>query len=199
MIPAGAISGTERPDPPLRTVFMRWQCRARQMAMRDTEGRPDDAVTPAVYLPDADAPLGHVITLINKAPGYSVTPEFKHMARKTNDPAQRREQAVRFLSASHYQRAGEFSDTLTATFRPDSPGAAKLREAGEARLVFDAYARIFDLVCKVRRLAERDPLHQSTIAHNSLFNPALAPDTVVLGFEPVWRRSSSNHSGGDAA
>ncbi|RKT32729.1 hypothetical protein BXY70_2077 [Roseovarius halotolerans] len=179
-------------DHPLRKAFMKWQCRVRQMAMRESEGRPDDAIMPAVLLTGQAEPLGHVITVMNKAPGYSVTPELLHMAAKTNDPAQIRDQAIRFLSSAYYQRAEEFSDILTATFPPGSPGAAQIHESGECRLLFDAYAQRFDLTCKVWRLAPHNLLHQATMAHNGLFNPQMPPDTVVLGFEPDWGRSSAD-------
>lgn len=176
-------------DDPLRKAFLKWQCRVRQLAMRDNDGRPDDAIMPAVVPAGEDEPMGHIITLLNKAPGHSVTPELQHMAARTHDPAQRRDQAIRFLSAAHYQKAEEFSDILTATFPPESPGAAHLHEAGECRLLFDAYAQSFDLTCKVWRLQPHNLLHQATMAHNALFNPALPPDTVVLGFEPDWNKS----------
>ncbi len=176
---------------PLRTSFLKWQCRVRQMAMRDNQGRPDDGITPALFLPDETEPLGHIITLLNKSPGYSVTPELRHMAKKTNDPAQRREQAIRFFSATYYQKAAEFSDILTATFPPGSPGAETIRQAETVRLRFDAYSQVFVLRCRVWRLAPHNPLHQATLAHNCLFNPALPADTEVLGFEPDWDASTS--------
>lgn len=187
----GAAMGQSFSDAPLRKAFLRWQCRVRQMAMRDHEGRPDDAIMPAVFLPGESAPMGHIITLLNKAPGYSVTAELTHMAAKTNDPAQRRDQAIRYLSATYYQKAAEFSDLLTATFPPESQGAATLHAAKSARLVFDAYAQKFELECKVWRLAPHNPLYQSTLAHNRLFNPTIHPDTEVLGFEPNWDASTS--------
>lgn len=186
-----ATLGTSMSDHPLRGAFLKWQCRVRQMAMRDNDGRPDDAITPALVLSGETEPLGHIITVLNKAPGYSVTAELNHMIQKTNDPAQRREQALNFLSASHYQKYREFSDLLTSTFPPDSPGAATIRDAGECTLIFEAYNQRFDLVCKVWRLAPHNPLQQATMAHNMLFNPGLSPDTVVLGFEPDWTRSTS--------
>ncbi|MAZ21831.1 MAG: hypothetical protein CMN19_11885 [Roseovarius sp.] len=172
-------------------TFLRWQCRVRQMAMRDQEGRPDDAITPAVYLPGEDDAMGHIITLLNKSPGYSVTAELDYMAAKTNDPAQRRDQALQFLAAGYYQNAVEFSDILTATFPPGSEGAKTLHEAGHVTLVFEAFNQRFDLKCKVWRLAAHNPLHAATIAHNRLFNPALPPGTEVLGFEPDWDASSA--------
>ncbi len=192
MTSLGATLGQGYSDAPLRRAFLKWQCRVRQMSMRDNHGRPDDGITPALYLPDADAPMGHIITLLNKSPGFSVTPELMHMAKKTNDPAQRRDQAIRFFSATYYQKAAEFSDILTATFPPASPGAAAIHKAGHVRLVFDAYSQVFDLTCKVWRLAPHNPLHQATMAHNQLFNPALPPDTEVLGFEPDWSVSTSD-------
>ncbi len=177
---------------PLRKAFLRWQCRVRQMSMRDQDGRPDDAIMPGVTLPCADEPMGHIITVMCKAPAYSVTSELVHMSAKTNDPAQRRDNALRFLAAGYYQRAEEFSDILTATFPAGSPGAAQIHQAGECVLHFDAYAQKFDLHCKVWRLAPHNLLHQATIAHNKLFNSALPPDTEVLGFEPNWAASSSD-------
>ena len=188
----GAILGQSVSDSPLRKAFLRWQCRVRQIAMRDMDGRPDDGIMPAVFLPGQDAPMGHIITVMNKAPGYSVTPELTHMAKKTNDPAQRRDQAIRFFSAAYYQKAREFSDMLTATFPPGSDGAAALHEAKSVRLVFDHYAQRFDLACTVWRLADHNPLYQSTMAHNTLFNPGLNPRTEVLGFEPDWAASTSD-------
>ncbi|MEQ9259448.1 MAG: hypothetical protein RIG84_10130 [Roseovarius sp.] len=184
--------GRSYSDSPLRMGFLRWQCRVRQMAMREKEGRPDNGIMPDVYLPGETEPLGAIITLISKAPGYSVTPELQHMAAKTNDPAQRREQALRFLSAGYYQNAGEFSDVLTATFPPGSQGAATIRAAERCTLVFEAFSQRFDLSCKVWLLAPHNTLHQATMAHNLLFNPTLPPDTVVLGFEPDWEASTSD-------
>ncbi len=188
----GAILGQTPAEAPLRKAFLKWQCRVRQTAMRDQEGRPDDGIMPAVYLPGESEPMGHIITVMNKAPGYSVTAELTHMLAKTNDPAQRRDQAIRYFSATYYQKAAEFSDILTATFPPDSPGAERLRAAERVRLVYEAYAQVFDLSCKVWRLAAHNPLYQSTMAHNQLFNPSLHPETVVLGFEPDWPASSSD-------
>lgn len=187
----GSVLGESYSASPLRLAFLKWQCRVRQMAMRDNQGRPDDAISPALYLPEQHTPLGHIITVMNKSPGYSVTPELLHMAKKTNDPAQIRDQAIRFFSATYYQKAAEFSDILTATFPPLSPGAATIREAQTVRLKFDAYAQVYDLTCKVWRLAPHNPLYIATMAHNRLFNPALPEDTEVLGFEPDWGASSS--------
>ena len=177
---------------PLRKGFLRWQCNVRQIAMREAQGRPNDAVMPTLVIEGMTEPMGRVITVLNKMPGYSVTPELQHMARKTNDPAQRRDNAIRFLSAGHYQRPHEFSDILTATFPPRSPGAAAIRAAEHCALIFDSHSQRFELACRVRRLAPANPLFEATIAHNSLFNPRLPTGAEVLGFQPDWTSSSAN-------
>lgn len=192
MTSLAATYSLDHGDHLLKSVFLKWQCRVRQIAMRDHDGRPDDAIMPAVILADEAEPLGHIITVLNKLPRYSVTAELRHMARKTNDPAQIRDQALRFFSATHYQKHKEFSDCLTATFPPASPGAAKIRAAGACRLLFDAYSQQFDVACKVVRLEKQDPLYTATWAHNRLFNPALHPGAEVLGFEPDWENSSAD-------
>lgn len=181
-----------RPDLALRDAFLRWQCRIRQMAMREEMGRPGPGIMPDVTLPGETEPMGAIITVLSKSPQHSLTPELRHMADRTHDPAQRREAALRYFSETYYQKATEFSDILTATFPPGSPGAAAIRAAERATLTFDAFAQKFVLDCRVWHLGENNPLHQATIAHNRLFNAALPGDTVVLGFEPDWARSAAD-------
>jgi len=187
----GGAASTPDAGRALRLGFLRWQCRVRQMAMREAMGRPTEGITPALILPGAEEPMGHIITVMSKDPRHSKTPEMRHMAQRTNDPAQRREAALRFFSETYYQKAEAFSDLLSATFPPGSEGAAAIREAGHCRLVFDAYAQRFDLTCRVWRLAEHHPVWQATYWHNLLFNPGLPADTVILGFEPDWQASSA--------
>ncbi len=187
-----SVLGETHERHPLKNGFLKWQCHVRQLMMRELEGRPSDAVTPAIILPKDDEPLGHVITVLNKSPGYSQTPEMEHMFRKTNDPAQVRDEAIRYLSATYYQKHHEFSDILTATFPPGSPGAAQIHKAGQAKLVFDAFAQRFELDCRVWRLADHNPLARATFAHNRLFNPDLPAGTEILGFEPNWNTSAAD-------
>ena len=183
------------PEPnPLRDAFLRWQCRVRQMMMRDKMGRPDDGITPALTLFGEAEPMGHIITVLSKGPMHSKTPEMRHMALRTNDPSSTREAALKFFSEFYYQKAAEFSDILTATFPPDSEGAATIRRADRCSLTFKAYNQRYDLDCKVWKLTGKNPLWQSTYWHNALFNPSLPADTVILGFEPDWNRSSADPS-----
>lgn len=185
------LLGRRPPDHRLKERFLRWQCRVRQLAMREHGGRPDDAVMPSLTLADESEPLGHVITLIGKWGAHSRTAELRHLVKRTNDPAERRTKALELFSETWYQQAREFSDTLTATFPPGSAGAARIVEAGRCTLDFNAYNERFTLDCAVRALAPNHPLYQATWWHNILFNPALHPDTVMLAFEPDWELSTA--------
>ena len=177
----------------LRRSFFKWQCRVRQIAMRESQGRPDASITPEILLGPEDIPLGQIITLMHKLPRYSATAELKHIAKKTFDPSQRREQAIRFLSSNYYQKADEFADILTASFAPDSKGAVQIYEHGSCKAIFEAYSQRFVVKCKVWKLSDKNPYYESTIAHNLLFNPDLKPGTIVIGFEPVWTQSLSSN------
>ena len=170
----------------LRDAFLRWQCRVRQIAMRQNKGRPDDAIMPTLFLPNDPKPLGQIITVLSKSREHSKLPEIQHIVRHTHDPAQRREKAVALFSEMYFQKAHEFSDVLTATFRPDSKGARTIVRSKHCRLVFQAYNQRFELACKVDRLSPHDPLYQATWWHNKIFNPDLNPETIVLGFKPQW-------------
>ena len=191
MSSVASIFGQTYVNHPVKDKFIKWQCHTRQMMMRDNQGRPDAAIMPEVHLAGQDASLGALITILNKLPTYSLTPEMLHMARKTNDPAQARSQAIQFFSATYYQKFRQFSDVLSATFPPGSGGAAQLMEAGSCRLVFEAYAQRFDLDCTVTPLAQQSALYQATMAHNRLFNRGLSSETIVLGFEPDWEKSTA--------
>ncbi|MEM8698724.1 MAG: hypothetical protein AAGF44_06105 [Pseudomonadota bacterium] len=187
-LPIGLDPAAER----LRTGFLRWQCRVRQMAMRDAQGRPTDGITPALTLAGAAEPMGHLITLMHKAPGHDKIPEMRHMVQKTQDPLARRESALRLFSETYYQKAETFLDTLTSTFPPGSPGAETIRKAERVTLSFEAFSQRYQLTARVWRLTEKNPLHAATWWHNLLFNPTLDPKIEILAFEPDWSDSSAD-------
>ena len=174
----------------LRDRFLRWQCRIRQIAMRRHDGRPTSGMTPLVSGPAG--PAARVVTVLSKRPEHSVTMELRHLARRTHDPAERREHALKLLAERHYQAAREFSDTLTASFPPDSRTAARLLEGRECRLDFEQFSQRYRVHCAVRRLSEHNPIREATFWHNLLFNPRLPADCIILGFEPDWGRSESH-------
>lgn len=160
--------------------------------MRNNEGRPDDAIMPLLTIEGDHEPLGHIVTIINKQAAYSKVPELRHLYLKTNDPEQRRKKALELFSETYYQKANEFSEVLTATFKPASEGAQKIIAAGKCQLKFEAYNQTFLLSCNVERLDTSNHHYQATLAHNQLFNSNLNPDTIILGFTPDWEACSAD-------
>ena len=109
--------------------------RAPESRCAKTPGRPDDGIMPALYLPGDEAePMGHIITLLNKSPGYSVTPELNHMIGQDqrSGPAAGSGDPVFLVGHVLSEGGSEFSDILTATF---PPGVARCSEdkAGAGR------------------------------------------------------------------
>ncbi len=130
--------------------------------------------------------FGEIVVLVVKRDAGPIAAQFRHLVRKTQDPAERYEAALRLLAAAYYQRPGEFADELTALFGPDSTLVAKLLEPGRCVLEFEQYRQRYRLPCAVRELGEPEPAYQATYWHNHLFNPAMPGGGRILGFAPDW-------------
>ena len=176
----------------LRDHFLGWQCRIRQMSMRESAGRPTAGMRPDVTVGGESQPLGAITVLIIKQDPTESTAQFRHAVQRTHDPVERWESAVKTMQAAYYQRAREFSDQLTALFGPKSAAAQRLSLAGTCRLDFAQYNQRYRIPCKVRALAPSDLAFQATYWHNHLFNPNLPGDVTVLGFAPDWAHASAD-------
>jgi hypothetical protein len=180
----GEITQLDSEHEALRNSFLGWQCRIRQQAVRNAGGRPSSAMCPQVRVDDE--PIGRIIVVMNKADPEEITAEFRHIARRTHDPRERYDAAIKLLCAYYYQKAPTFTDELTAVFGLDSTLARHLLSAKRCELDFQQYNQRWRLPCSVYRLEEDDPAYQATYWHNSLFNPAFPGAIQILGFGPDW-------------
>lgn len=176
----------------LKRHFLGWQCRIRQHAMRSGGGRPSAGMRPSVSMADGNEPLADIVVLIREADSHDTTAKFRHMVRKTHDPRERLDGAVRELSAAYFQHPDDFSDEMTALFAPDSALGAALVKAGRCMLSFDQYSQRYRIPCDVRTLTAREPGWQATFWHNSLFNPNIPGDACILGFTPDWAAAAAD-------
>ncbi len=176
----------------IRDKFLKWQCRVRQMLMRDNLGRPDLSIMPEVKLSSTGKTLGTIITVLSKEIAFSKLPEIQHIGKVNFDLSRRREKAIQFFSEYYFQKYNEFSGDLTATFQPGSLLAFKLIESGKCLLRFEAYNQIFNLICKVEVLNKSEHFYQATWWHNNLFNSSLHPETIILSFNADWSESTEN-------
>lgn len=181
---------TEAAAQELRNEFVVWQCKIRQMAVREEGGRPSPGMRPSVDTPEGHRLSDAVIVLIHHAnPGES-TALFRHQAKRTQDPVERYTKALEILSASHFQYPSEFADTMTALFGPASTVADRLLTHGRCVLGFEQFSQWFRVPCRVLALEENDPLFQATYWHNHLFNPNIPAGIRILSFIPDWRHAT---------
>lgn len=168
----------------LRGHFLKWQCKARQNAVRKNAGKPSESMRPTVVVDDER--LTRITVLINRQQENSKVPELKHMVLRTPDPKKRFSSGIEFLAAEYYQYQDEFTDEITALFGPGEPLVEFLEKKGGCILKFDHTQQYFSLPCEVINLPEESYLYQSTYWHNQIFNPFMPPDVQVLAFKPDW-------------
>jgi hypothetical protein len=173
--------------PQLCEQFLGWQCRLRQHSIRHAGGQPTSGMRPRVLVSGEE--LGQITVLIIKRDSKNITTQFRHMVKRTHDPADRYDAALKTLAAAYYQKPLEFSDEMTALFRPDSEFVKTLLAVGRCTLVFEQYNQAYRIPCGVKRLREKSAGYQATYWHNSLFNAAMPSAVQVLAFPPDWRRA----------
>jgi hypothetical protein len=173
----------------VRDDFLHWQCRIRQIAMRDGGGRPSAGMRPLIATEDGLELHPGVIVLIHKLEPEHTTSLFRHQVLKTQDPVERWEKATEHMAAGYFQKFNEFDDRLTALFGPGAAIGDALLNHAKVVLDFAEYGQRFQLPAAVIDLPEHDPLYQSTYWHNRLFNPNMPAGVRVLCFTPDWRRA----------
>jgi len=174
-----------------REEFLRWQCRLRQIAMREEDGRPSRGMQASVWLGGGIRLIEAMnILLIPGEPDES-TAFFRFQVKKTHDPKQVMEKGLQFLQSTYYHHAPSFRDEMTALFPHHSATADKLVEAGQCLLVFEQFNQTFKLVCTTRKLEVNEDGWQATYWHNHMFNANLPGDVTIIGFTPDWEKSIS--------
>jgi hypothetical protein len=180
-------------NPPerLRDHFLGWQCRIRQIAMRQEGGRPSPGMRPRVRTTlGRELSPALTVLIVPKEPAES-TAFFRFQVQKTPDARDVYERGLAFLQAGYFQQPKDFSDTLTAILPEGSPVAAELLAKGTCLLEFDQFRQFYRLSCAVFELGEDDAVREATLWHNRVFNPAL-PDAVrVLAFRPDWAHAEA--------
>lgn len=170
----------------LRDDFLGWQCRIRQLSMRQGGGRPTPGMRPRVLTAEgAELSAGIVMLIVERDPTDS-TALFRHQYLRTNDPVERYDKILEILAGSYFQQPAGFTDVMTASFGPESTVAQRLLNHGRCVLAFEQYAQAYRLPCRASELARDDDLYQATYWHNRMFNPNMPPGIRILAFTPDW-------------
>ncbi len=160
--------------------------------MRTYGGRPPPGVRPrATAIDGAEIAPAITIVLVETAPEESIA-AFRHVVRKTHDPARRFEEALRLLSSSYYEHPERFSDVLTALFATDAAVADELLAGARCVLEFEQFGQSYRLPCHITELSPTASAFQATYWHNHMFNAAMPGVVRVLAFAPDWRGATAN-------
>jgi hypothetical protein len=175
----------------LREDFIAWQCRIRQIAMRQDGGRPSPGMQPRV-LDASEHELAPRLTvlIVPRDPAES-TDFFRFQVLKTADPRDLYERALAYLQAHYFQQPSVFGDVLTAVLPSQSALAAKLLHDSRCSLIFEQFSQCYRLRCVAFETEPGEAIREATLWHNRLFNPSLPDDVVVLGFRPDWKSAES--------
>jgi len=177
---------------PIQDHFIGWQCRVRQYAMRNGEGRPTPGMRPDVLLEDGKEVASAVTLLLVPDLLQDSIRQFRFMALKTQDPQERYKKAIELLSSSFYQNVENFSGLMTGVFSMNSETVNRLTKNQRCVLEFDFQQQKFRVPAGTKVLLKQNPAYEFTYWHNFLFNPYLSTDITVIGFEPDWYDSSAD-------
>ena len=101
---------------PIQNHFIGWQCRVRQYAMRNGEGRPTSGMRPDVLLEDGKEVASAVTLLLVPDQLQDSLRQFRFMAQKTQDPLERSKYAMQPHSSTFYQNVENLRDQIQALF-----------------------------------------------------------------------------------
>ncbi len=157
--------------------------------MRDDEGRPSDGMRPKVINSKGGAISEAVILLILRNKPEESTEFFMFQVQKHNDPQDVYKKGLTYLQATHYHRANEFDDEMTALFAPGSELAEVLIAAKTCTLEFAQFNQKYNIPCDVRLLEKLESTWNATLWHNRLFTPGISDDVEIVGFKPDWKKA----------
>lgn len=172
----------------LKEQFIRWQCTVRQYSARKDQGRPNQGMRPRLIVKEHD--FGNMTLMMVKLESTDLTRQFKYIYQKTQDPANRYQQAIKLLSEYYYQIPDEFSDELVAVYPDGSAFVSQIVQVGKACLIFEQGNQRYTVFCKTRNIPQSDAKYQAVYWHNRLFNSKLSGVVDMVGFTPDWRASN---------
>ena len=182
---------TENNRLPIQNYFIGWQCRVREFALRNEEGRPNEGMRPQIELKNGEVVFpAATLLIIPNHPDQTIR-LFRFMALKTQDPKERYNKALQLLAAKFYQNAEDFSGAMSGIFSRFSEEVKALEKDQSCIIEFDYQQQAFKIPCHVSASPKNESVHEFTYWHNYLFNPNLSPEVKVVHFKPDWDKTVS--------
>jgi hypothetical protein len=171
----------------MKSYFLGWQCRLRQLSAREYGGAPLPGMRPRVVSKTGEELMSAMTVLILPEAPDASTAYLKFQVQKSNEASKVYEAGVKYLAESYFQEPDLFSEEMTALFQEDSRIAERIRASRECLLDFEQFSQRFTMFCRVRKLKASEAAHQATLWHNRIFNANVPNSAVILGFRPDWK------------
>ena len=182
---------TENNRLPIQNYFIGWQCRVREFALRNEEGKPNGGMRPQIALKNGEVVFPAATLLIIPDHPDQTIRQFRFMALKTQDPKERYTKAIQMLAARFYQKSEDFSGAMAGIFSRFSEEVKALEKDQSCIIEFDYQQQAFKIPCHVSASPKNESVHEFTYWHNYLFNPNLSPEVKVVHFKPDWDKTVS--------
>ncbi|GIT71289.1 MAG: hypothetical protein Ct9H300mP28_11030 [Pseudomonadota bacterium] len=109
---------TENNRLPIQNYFIGWQCRVREFALRNEEGRPNEGMRPQIELKNGEVVFPAATLLIIPDHPDQTIRQFRFMALKTQDPKERYSKALQLLAPKGFIRMRKISGSYVRDFFP---------------------------------------------------------------------------------
>ena len=165
--------------------FVIWQCSLRQRNFRMFSGKPSEGTTALILDNKSNKEIASLRSVLIEKNSLNTAKMFEFMIKKTNDPEERFDKAVKFFASEYYNTPRNFDGSFTATFSYKSDLAKKILKKKKCNVQFFERDTGFNFNVSVSKLNKTNMKWMYTFWHNSFFNPVLNEDIDILYFNPI--------------
>ena len=165
--------------------FVTWQCSLRQRNFRMFGGKPSEGTIASIYDQKTNEEIADLRSVLIEKKCLNTAKMFEFMIKKTHDPEERFDKAVKFFASEYYNTPKNFDGSFTATFSYKSDLAKKILKKKKCNVQFFERDTGFNFNVSVSKLNKTNMKWMYTFWHNSFFNPVLNEDIDILYFNPI--------------
>ena len=165
--------------------FVVWQCSLRQRNFRMFNGKPSEGIIALILDNKSNKEIASLRSVLIEKNSLNTAKMFEFMIKKTNDPEERFDKAVKFFASEYYNTPRNFDGSFTATFSYKSDLAKKILKKKKCNVQFFEHDTGFNFNVSVSKLNKTNMKWMYTFWHNSFFNPVLNEDIDILYFNPI--------------
>ena len=165
--------------------FVIWQCSLRQRNFRMFSGKPSEGTTALILDNKSNKEIASLRSVLIEKNSLNTAKMFEFMIKKTNDPEERFDKAVKFFASEYYNTPRNFDGSFTATFSYKSDLAKIILKKKKCNVQFFERDTGFNFNVSVSKLNKTNMKWMYTFWHNSFFNPVLNEDIDILYFNPI--------------